>query len=432
MLVMGGIIGAGIFLNPAIVAQRVGSGGLTIGVWVVGGGIALAGALCFGELGALRPQAGGGYVYLRDAFGGVTAFLYGWTLLLVIATGAIAAVAVTFARYAADLTRLGEAAVNPLAVGAIILLSGVNYFGIKSGAVTQNVFTVLKLAALSGLIIMGLLSAPGDSLPVAGAPAMEVPAGIGPVFAAIGVALIPVLFSYGGWQQTNFVAEEIVEAEKTLPRALVLGVTGVVVVYLLANVVYVRQLGVAGLAGSLAPAADVMRQVVGDGGATFISAGIAVSTFGFLNLVILVTPRVYQTMARDGLFFRRMARLHRSHRTPSWAILFQAAWAMVLTLSGTYGQLLDYVVFGDWIFFGLCGATLFVFRRREPAQMAARQGVRFRVPGYPWIPLVFVCSALYVVVSSVVSNPRNALIGSGLIALGLPAYWWWRRGGSDE
>jgi APA family basic amino acid/polyamine antiporter len=426
MLVMGGIIGAGIFLNPAIVAQRVGSGVLTVGVWVIGGAIALAGAFCFAELGARRPRAGGGYVYLRDAFGPLPAFLYGWTLLLVIATGAIAAVAVTFARYAAVLVGLGERSVVPLAIGAIVILSLINYAGVRPGAATQNIFTVLKLVALAGLIILGLAIARAPSLPVSGSVSLPNPSGPGGLAAAIGVALIPVLFAYGGWQQTNFVAEEIIESERTLPRALILGVAGVVLVYVMANIVYVRQLGVPGLAGSLAPAADVMTRTVGRHGATFIAAGIAVSTFGFLNLVILVTPRVYQAMARDGVFFRRAAQLHERFRTPSVAIVFQAVWAILLTLSGTYGQLLDYVVFGDWIFFGLCGATVFVFRYREPnGRRDLPSG--FRTPGYPWVPGLFVVAALYVVVSSVLSNPANAAIGSGLIFLGLPAFWLWRR-----
>jgi APA family basic amino acid/polyamine antiporter len=418
MLVMGGIIGAGIFLNPSIVAQRIGTPGLTVAVWVIGGVIALAGAFCFAELGANRPQAGGGYVYLRDGLGSLPAFLYGWTLLLVISTGAIAAVGVTFARYAADLAGLGTRWINPLAVGAILLLSVGNYVGVRTGAVVQNVFTVLKLLALAVLIVVGLFVAGGEP-EVAVIETADNALGLGGFAAVVGIALVPVLFSYGGWQQTNYVAEEIVDPERTLPRALLLGVVGVVLVYVLANVVYVKVLGVIGLAASLAPAADVMRALLGPTGATFISAGIAASTFGFLNLVILVSPRVYQAMAKDGVFFRRMAELHPRYRTPTAAIVFQAVWASVLTLSGTYGQLLDYVVFGDWIFFGLAGVTVFIFRRRG-------EEIRFKTPAYPWIPGLFVVAAAYVVLSSIASNPGNALLGSGLIGLGIPAYLFWR------
>lgn len=416
---MGGIIGAGIFLNPAVVAQRVGSAGLTVGVWVIGGGIAMAGALCFSELGANRPQAGGGYVYLRDGLGALPAFLYGWTLLLVIATGAIAAVGVTFARYATALVGAGDGWVVPIAIGAIVVLSAVNYVGVRPGAVTQNVFTVLKLVALGTLIVVGLVMA-GPDVHGIGETAPREPGRLITLPAVIGVALLPVLFSYGGWQQTNYVAEEIIAPERTLPRALTLGVLGVVTVYVLANMVYVGVLGVDGLAASQAPASDVMERLLGPRGGAFISAGIAVSTFGFLNLVILVTPRVYQAMARDGVFFQGVADLHPRYRTPTAAIVFQGMWAIVLTLSGTYGQLLDYVVFGDWIFFGLAAATVFVFRRRPDE-------LRFKAPGYPWVPALFVAAAAYVVISSIISNPGNALLGSGLIGLGVPAYLYWKR-----
>jgi APA family basic amino acid/polyamine antiporter len=308
MAVIGGIIGSGVFLGPEVVAARVGSAGLTLVAWVVGGMIALAGAFCFGELGARRPRAGGGYVYLREAFGPLPAFLYGWALLLVIATGATAAVAVTFASYAVPLLGLSPRATLPLAVGAIVLLSGVNHVGVKPAAVTQNVFTVLKLAALAALIVAGLFTP--STLLHQPPPSSTPPVGIASVVLALGTALVPILFAYGGWQQTNFIAEELIAAERNLPRALVLGVVGVIAVYVLANVAYLRVLGAAGLAASTAPAADVMAGVLGPGGRRLISAGIAISTFGFLNLVILVTPRVFQAMAADGVFFPQLARLH--------------------------------------------------------------------------------------------------------------------------
>jgi len=436
MAVIGGIIGSGIFLNPAYVAQRVRTPFLTLGVWVLGGAIALAGAFCFGELGNRSPRAGGGYVYLRDAYGGLPAFLYGWMILLVIGTGAIAAVAVTFARYLGSLLALREPAIQPVAVAAILLLSTVNYVGVKPGAVTQNVFTLLKLVALAGLIGAGLFVGMREgAIAAAVAPAPPPNAVL-----AVGAALVPVLFAYGGWQQSNFIAEEMIDAERNLPRALVIGVTVVVAVYLLANVTYLRTLGAPGLAASTAPAADAMRNVLGAAGATVIAAGIAVSSFGFLNLVILVSPRVYRTMAADGAFFPALARLHPRYRTPGAAIVFQGAWAILLTLTGTYGQLLDYVVFGDWIFFGLVVSTLFVYRRRdrlggrgpwpgvrEPgAGAAAGVPTGFRAWGYPVTPALFVLAAVYVVASSVASNPRNAGIGVVLLLLGIPVYLYWK------
>ncbi len=352
------------------------------------------------------------------------AFLYGWALLLVIATGAIAAVAVTFASYALALTGLPPRLTVPVGIGAIAFLSGVNYLGVKPAALTQNVFTLLKLAALAALIVTGLSAAlPATAglppSPPAGAPAR--------VVSSLGAALVPILFTYGGWQQTNFIAEEIIEPERNLPRALVIGVVGVVIVYLLANLAYLRVLGHARLAASTAPAADMMRAVLGPVGSGLIAAGIAVSTFGFLNLVILVTPRVLQAMAADGLFLPRLAALHPVYRTPSGAILLQAIWAAVLTLTGTFGQLVDYVAFGDWIFFGLTVAGLFRYRARDRAQGITDPAGSFRAPGYPWTPALFVAAAAYVVVSSVLASPRNALIGAGLLALGIPVYGYWRR-----
>lgn len=422
MAVVGGIIGSGIFINPAIVAQRTGSAGLTLGVWVLGGGVALIGAFCFGELGQRRPRAGGGYVYLREALGELPAFLYAWALLLVVATGAIAAVAYTFASYATRLVGLEAWFITPLAAAAIVACSAVNFLGVSPGAITTNIFTVLKLAALGFLIVVGLAGG-APATPAAPLPA-SAPAG--GVALGVAAALVPVLFAYGGWQQTNYIAEELVAPERNLPRALVLGVLIVVAVYLLANVTYLRALGPAGLAASIAPAADAVRARVGDWGATLIGLGIAASTFGFLNLVILVSPRVYQTVAADGLFFPAFARLHPRWRTPAVAIVCQGAWAVLLLFTGKYGQLLDYVVFCDWIFFGLAVVALIVLRRRDRAAGVTDPPGAFRVPGYPVTPLLFVAAALYVVVGSVSSNPRNALLGTGILALGVPVFFYWR------
>jgi APA family basic amino acid/polyamine antiporter len=420
MLVVGGIIGSGIFLNPAVVARRAGTAALTLAVWGLGAVVALLGAAIFAELGRRRPQAGGGYAYLRDAFGPLPAFLYGWALLLVISSGAIAAVAMTFAGYAASLVGAPDAAQRPIALGAVALLTLVNVVGVAPGAVTQNVFTVLKLAALAVLLAAGLL-APVGAAPAA-APLVAPDTGL---VRTVGTALVPVLFAYGGWQQTNFVAEELEAPERTLPRALTLGVLLVVLVYLGANVAYLRALGVDGLAASSAPAADTIARVAGPTGRTVVAAGIAASTFGFLDLVILVSPRVYQAMARDGLFFAAFARLHPRYRTPVAAIVAQGAWASALLLVGSYGQLLDYVTFADWIFFGLTAASLVVLRRRDAA--AGGTDVGYRAPLYPWSVAAFCAAAAYVVLGSVLSDPGNAVRGAALLALGVPAFLYWRR-----
>jgi basic amino acid/polyamine antiporter, APA family len=425
MLVIGGIIGAGIFLNPTIVAQRTGSAPWTLFVWGLGGAVALVGAMCFGELGARRPQAGGSYVYLREIFGPLPAFLYGWTYLVVVNSGGIAAVGVTFAGYACRLVSLPDAFIRPVAIAALVVLHVINYFGIRPGAITTNIFTVLRLAALAVLIVAGLVAASGSAASLLPAPT-GLPAGVAlgsPSLRAIGAALIPVLFTYGGWQHSNHVAGEIASPERNLPRALILGVSTVVVFYMLANVAYLNALGVSGLAASMAPAADTMTAVLGSFGGQLIAFGIMCSTFGFLSLVILAGPRIYQAMADDGVFFESAARLHPRYRTPSGAIAVQAVWAILLTSSGTYGQLLDYVVFGDWIFFGLTVATLFFYRR----QGMAPSGSTAFVWGYPVTPALFVIVAIATVASSIQSNPRNAAIGGALIAAGIPVYFYWKR-----
>ena len=427
MVVVGGIIGAGIFLNPAIVAQRVHSATFILATWVLGGVIALIGALTFAELGARRPEAGGGYIYLTEVFGPLPAFLYGWTFLFIINSGGIAAVAVTFARYAADLFALPTTFIKPLAVALLVVLSGVNYFGVRSGSMTQNIFTVLKLLALAMLIGAGILLATGSPAPAPLETTTPIE-GLG-VIRALGYALIPVLFAYGGWQFSNNIASEIKHPERTLPRALAIGTGIVVAVYLLANVAYLRVLGPGGLAASLAPAADTMRSVIGPAGGAIMAAGIMVSTIGFVNTGILSAPRMLQAMAAEGLFFRFASRLHPRYRTPAGGIVIQAAWAIVLVLSGTYGQLLDYVVFADWIFFGLIVCTVFGYRRRDALGDSVHTGghATYRTPGYPVLPALFVVTAAFVVLSVVWSNPRNALLGVMLMAIGIPAFLFWSR-----
>ena len=432
MAVVGGIIGAGIFRNPAVVAARVETAELTLFVWALGGVVALAGAFCFAELGARKPKAGGSYVYLRDAFGPLPAFLYGWALLLVISTGATASVAMTFASYSADLLHLPGNAHQPIGVAAIALLSAINYVGVKPGAMAQNVLTVLKLSGLAMLVGAGLFMGlpEGASETARLSPSTAGPTGFG-IAIAVGSALVPVLFTYGGWQQTNYIAEEMIDPERNLPRALAVGVCVVVLVYLAANLAYLRVLGPAALARSDAPAADTMRILLGDTGAKLIGAAIAFSTFGFLGLVIMVTPRVYQAIGADGVFLPAFAKLHPLHCTPTRAITLQAAWSIVLALSGSFGQLVDYVVFGDWIFFGLTVATLFVYRARDRrVDRSAYTG--FRTPAYPFVPALFVTASAYVVLSSIAANPSNALIGSALLMSGVPVFYFWKKRSGKE
>lgn len=417
MLVIGGIIGSGIFINPAVVAARVTTPGLTLGVWAIGAVVAMLGAVVFAELGARRPRAGGGYAYLREAFGPLAGFLYAWALLLIMATGAAAAVAMTFAGYALSLLGWSPDARQPLAAGAIVALTLLNIVGVRPAAWSQNLFTVLKLLAIAALVVAGLFLVG----PVTDASPATLPPPTAPWPLLIGGALVPVLFAFGGWQQTNFVAEEMIAPERNLPRALVIGVAAVAAAYLLVNLAYLRALGVEGLAGSVAPAADTMAAMAGPMGRTVITAGIVASTFGFLNVVLLVSPRVYQAMARDGLFFSSFATLHPRWRTPVTAITVQGVWAVLLVYSGTYGQLLDYVVFADWIFFGLTAATLFVLRRRDGDHLPA-----YCAPWHPWSTLLFIAAAAWVVAGSIGTNPGNALRGGGLLLLGVPVYLYWQ------
>ncbi len=426
MLVVGGIIGAGIFLSPSVVAQRTGSPALVLGAWGLGALVAIIGGFVYAELGARRPLAGGTYVYLRDAWGALPAFLYGWALFLVIATGALAAVAMTGANYTAALLGVGDAAVQPIAAALIVGLTVVNIAGVQVGATTGNVLTLLKLAAIAALVVAAVLLSPVNPLPapVTGdiAVPLAAPAGVIGVLTAMSAALAPVLFSFGGWQQTNAVAEELVDPERTLPKALVFGVLLVVATYMLVNVAYLRALGIEGLAASRAPAADSMFVYLGAPGRTLMALGIVTSTVGFLCMVILMSARVYQAMAADGLFFARLAALHPRTRTPVWALVAQCVVTLVLLFTSTYGKLLDYVVFADWIFFGATAAALFPLRRID-----ARRGHRVTVltPLHPYSTVLFVLAAAYVVVGSVQSNPGNALRGAALLLLGVPVFAYW-------
>ena len=427
MVVVGGIIGAGIFINPYIVAQRLDTGPLVLAAWAAGGFVALAGALAFAELGTLFPQAGGHYVYLRKAFHPMAGFLYGWALLLMIESGAIAAVGITFAEY--TLRFLGREGVEavPLAVIAIAVVALINYLGVKPGSRVLNAFVVLKVAALVVLIAAGLFL-PGAEDAAVGAAATEVGAGAGglTIFVfAFGAALIPVMFSFGGWQNANYVAEEMKRPKRDLPVSLLVGTAIVVVVYLLVNLVYLKALGHGGLAGTMTPASDAAGMVFGAWGDRFIALAISISTFGFLNLTMLAPTRVYYAMARDGVFLEAVSRLHPRFRTPSLSIGIQAGWAILLALTGTFAQLVDYVVFADWIFFGLAGVSLFVFRRSFPA--AERPEGSFLTPGYPIIPAIFVGVSLLIVISVIWTNPVRSGLGVLLLATGVPAWLYWQR-----
>jgi APA family basic amino acid/polyamine antiporter len=447
MLVMGGIIGSGIFMNPSVVARQVSTPFLILLVWALGGLIALTAAFVWAELASLRPAVGGQYAYLRDAFHPLIAFLYGWGLLLVIQTGGMAAVAVTFARYFLELTTL------PIddwfvAAAALFSLTVINCLGVRAGGSLQSFLMVLKIVAIVALILCGLLLVPlpqpervSDLASGLGGAGVVLSPPSFSLLTTIGAAMVPVLFAYGGWQTASFVAGEIREPAKNLPRALIIGVSGVVLLYLAVNFVCLRVLGVAGLAHTTTPASDVMRIVLGPTGARLIAAGIAISTLGFLSQGMLTAPRVYFAMAEDGLFFRSVGRLHPKTQVPILAIIIQGLLATVIALSGRYEQILNYVVSVDFIFFGLTATCIFVFRRLKkgrasesvvvsaPDLRATARAARERistVPGHPLTTALFIVVCWLVVINTVYRYPGNTLIGLGLLLAGIPVFYFWR------
>ena len=411
MLVMGGIIGSGIFINPYVVARQVHSPALILGVWAAGGVIALIGAFIYAELAALRPEVGGQYAYLRDAWHPSVAFLYGWGLLLVVQSGGMAAVAVTFARYTIELTGVPMPD-WALATGTLAILTAINCLGVRSGNNTQTTLMLLKLVAIVMLIVAGF-AVPASSAPVPIVQNVAAPL-------AILAAMTPVMFAYGGWQTASFMSGELKNPGRDLAVGLMAGVAGVIAVYLTVNYVCLRVLGPEGLAATTTPASTLMRAVMGQRGATLIAAGIAVSTLGFLSQGMLTAPRVYYAMAEDGVFFRAVGKVHPRTRVPILAIALQGVVAIVITLSKTYERILNYVVSVDFIFFGLTGLALFVFRRRM-------QSAGFRTPLHPWSTGLFVAACWLVVFGTFAKAPKDSLIGVAILAAGVPAWWLWTR-----
>jgi len=418
MLVMGGIVGSGIFINPYVVAQRVHTPSLILAAWILGGAVGVGGAFIWAELAATLPEVGGQYAYLRTAYHPAVAFLYGWVLLLVIQTGGMAAVSITFARYFIELTRL-QVRDWVVATLALATLTLINCLGVKTGGRTQSALMVMRIVTIAVLVIGGwTLTHRASANPTEALHPFSV--------TSFGTAMVPVLFAYGGWQTANFVAAEVKEPRKNLPRGLLLGVLGVVVLYLSVNWVYLRSLGPQGLAATTTPASAVMRLALGQTGATFIAAAIAISTLGFLSQSILTGPRVYFAMAKDGLFFRAIAWLHPRSRVPVVAIVAQSVWTVFIAISGRYEQILNYVISMDFLFFGLTATTLFVFRRRA-ARGEMDGSSRYRVPGHPLSTLTFVAICWWIVAITIFRYPQNSLIGVGMLLAGVPVYWLWTR-----
>jgi basic amino acid/polyamine antiporter, APA family len=422
MIVMGGIIGAGIFVNPAVVARNVHTVTLVLGAWLIGGVIALIGAFVYAELAVLRPRVGGQYAYLRDAYHPIVAFLYGWTLLLVVQTGGMAGAAIIFGRYFCELFGLSVSE-QVVATLALAILTAINCLGVRAGSNVQSVLMLIKLVAIVLLIGVGCFGPVKTNLG-----AVELPTDSGG-FAGLARAMAPVLFAYGGWQTASFVSGEMRDPRRDLPRGLLIGVIGVILCYVLVSYSCVRVLGVANLARTNVPASDVMRYAFGERGAQMIAAGIAISTLGFLSQSILTAPRVYYAMARDGVFFKAVGHLDPRTRVPTVAIVLQGLCAAVIALTGKYDQILNYVVAIDVLFFGLTGASLLIFRARLQKETSEKE--RLRVPWHPITTSVFVLACWAISISTIVQFPRNAGIGVGILAAGALIYPLWRRSPSS-
>ncbi len=419
LLILGGVIGSGIFLVPGgVLNDSGGSIGLALAVWFLGGVLSLLGALTYAELAGINPGTGGLYLYIRDAFGRFPAFLYGWTLFVAISAGTVATLAVASAAYVGQFVALDPRAEKVVALLVVAGLAWINVRGTRLSVKFLDVTTILKLAALALLIV---------ALPLAGTGLQGVtwwPESVGwEVLSGVGLAMVSVLWAYEGWQFSTYVAGEVVEPQRNFPAGIVIGTALLIGIYVLANLAYLAALGPAGVGASNRVASEAVAVHFGQGPATAIALVIIISMVSAAHMTVLTASRVYFAMARDRVFFARLAEVHPTYGTPAFAVIAGCLVAGVLSLLGTFQELLSYVVFVGWIFYGLGGVALFVFRRRQPD--APRP---FRVPGYPLVPFLFVLSALAIVGNAIVSQPPlRTLLGLGSVALGIPAYLAWRR-----
>lgn len=424
MVVMGGIIGSGIFINPYVVAKLVHTPALILASWIAGGALALVGAFVYAELADRMPEVGGQYAYLRDAYHPAVGFLYGWAELFVIGAGGTAVVAVTFAKYFRELTQT-TVPENLVAASAVALLIFVNCLGVRAGSGVQSLFMVLRIVGVTLVVVCGawFISRHVGQGPALH-PLLDRPISFD-LLTVFGATMVPVMFAYGGWQTANFIAGEIREPRKNLPRALLLGVLGVIALYVSVNIVYVWVLGPAGLAATTTPASQVMRNALGSSGARLIDIAIAISTLGFLSQAMLTYPRLYFAMAEDRVLPRAFAWLDPRSRAPVLAIALQGAVTIVVMLLGTFEQILNYVVVMDWLFFGLSASCIFVLRAREkrlPTTDETETGRRYRVPGHPWTTGLFVALAWLIVVNTIYKHPGNSGIALCILFAGVPVY----------
>lgn len=421
MVAIGSCIGSGIFLTPSQIVTQLPSPLLALFIWTIGGLITLTGALTFAELGSMFPQAGGVYTYLKEGYGELFGFLYGWAYLLVITSGAIAALTIAFAQYLAFIFPIGQTGITTVAILAIVVVTIVNIVRVKAAEMFSNVFTGLKLIGISGLILVGLIWGKAGTMGAISSisSSIEQPESM---ITALGVALIGVLWSYGGWQHASFVAGEAIDARRTVPQAMIIGAIVVTVVYLLANLAYFFLLPVEAIIASDSVAADAISTIIPFGG-TLIAIMIAISVFGTAGIYTLSAPRIYHAMAADGIFFKKLAEVHPRFRTPVNAILVQSVWAIALLLFwGTFEDVITYVVFTDWIFFALTGATVFIFRRNRPDIERP-----YSTLGYPVTPIIFIGISSLFVINTLIERPLHALSGLLFMVIGVFVFMAFRR-----
>ncbi len=419
MINVGSMIGSGIFLVPTTIALYLHSTSLVIFVWTLGGVVSLFGALSVAELGGLMPRAGGQYVYLRQAYGPLWGFLYGWSAFVVIMTASASALAVAFATYLGYFFPMGPMEIKLVAIACILFLTTVNCFGVKYGAIVQNGFTFLKMAALALLVLLSFLLSGGAA------------SNFEPVFpetlsssliGSLGLAMIAVLWSYDGWIEITFVAGEVRDPARDIHRSLIISTLMVIVFYVLINLAYIYVLSLDNVARSTLVASDAARVVLGRSGASFVAVAVVISTFGACNGFIFTGARIYYAMAKEGLFFRSFANVHPKFQTPIPSLVGSGIWASLLVLSGTYTELTTYVVFVSWLFYAMaCGAVL-ILRKRSPGLTRP-----YKTWGYPYTPLVFILFALLLVANTIIENPLASAIGVGFVVLGVPAFWFWAR-----
>jgi len=417
-IVMGIMIGSAIFIVPAEVTREVGSERAALCVWIISGLLSLFGALSFAELAGMFPQAGGQYVYLREAYGHLVSFLCGWTFFLAVQSGGISTVAVGFAQYLAEFFPISPGQQKLAGSLAIVVLTAINYRGVREAGWVQSVLTGAKVGAMVALVALGYALVHG---PVSGTVRLPTPSGWG-FLSSFGVAMVAALWAYDGWNNGTFAADEVKNPERNIPSGLILGTAAVVVIYILLNLVYYHVLPLVTVAQSPRVAAEAGTRLFGRAGAHWVTLAIIVAMLGCVNGMILAGARVYYAMARDGLFFRWCGNVHPKFRTPHLSLLFQAAWAILLVLLGTYEQLFTFVIFAGWIFYALAALGVIVLRRTRPHLPRP-----YRVSGYPFVPAVFVVAAAAFILNTVFARPLESGVGAGIVALGVPAYLLWKR-----